>query len=422
MLPGSRNALDALGAWPPADTVAWASGTAGVMIGRAAAGAVVPPRGCRPRVRVVGRGGSVERGRGFLSLNMSPARRTSSSRPAPGPSSTAPHPRGERLQKVLAASGVASRRECESLILAGRVEVDGTPVTQLGARVDPSRQQVRVDGVPLGRPRHVYYLVNKPPGVVSTTHDPARRIRVIDLVPGDARLFTIGRLDRSSEGLIVVTNDGEVTNILTHPRYGVAKTYRAMVLGLPAPEALQKLRSGVHLAEGLARVTQVRVRARHPRGAELEMVLTEGRNREIRRILARIGHKVLHLRRVAVGPLRLGNLGVGDARRLTPVELQQLHACLRRARRQAAELPAPAPRGRARPSGPSGLRRPRGTGRPPQGVSDAVGEPTRRPTASKRKFARPRQGTVLDFDHPPRPARPSPARPGRKPRRKGPRG
>ena len=150
----------------------------------------------------------------------------------------------QRLQKVLAAAGIASRRECEALILDGRVEVDRRTVTELGTRVDPSQQEIRVDGTPLARSHHVYYLVNKPVGVVSTNRDPDRRTRVIDLVPGETRLFTIGRLDRSSEGLIIVTNDGELANLLTHPRYGIPKTYRAAVLGFPTPETLQKLRCG----------------------------------------------------------------------------------------------------------------------------------------------------------------------------------
>jgi 23S rRNA pseudouridine2605 synthase len=144
------------------------------------------------------------------------------------------------LQKVLAAAGIASRRECETLIVDGRVEVDRRTVTELGTRVDPSTQEIRVDGVPLARAHHVYYLVNKPVGVVSTNRDPDRRARVVDLVPGEARLFTIGRLDRSSEGAIIVTNDGELANLLTHPRYSVPKTYRAWVLGFPTPETLRK--------------------------------------------------------------------------------------------------------------------------------------------------------------------------------------
>ena len=137
--------------------------------------------------------------------------------------------------KVLAAAGVASRRECEERILQGRVEVDRQVVTELGFRVDPETQEIRVDGQVLPRPKHVYFLVHKPMGVVSTNRDPARRMRVIDLVPEETRMFTVGRLDRNSEGLILVTNDGELANQLTHPRYGIAKTYRAQVLGFPNP-------------------------------------------------------------------------------------------------------------------------------------------------------------------------------------------
>ncbi len=239
-------------------------------------------------------------------------------------------PRGERLQKVLAAAGVGSRRECEELILAGRVEVDRQVVTVLGTRVDPQRQRIRVDGTTLTRPKRVYFAVNKPPGVVSTNRDPAARIRVVDLVRSDERLFSVGRLDRTSEGLILVTNDGELANRLTHPRYGVDKTYLVRVEGCPSQHELDRLRTGIHLAEGFVRVASVRIRRRQRETAELEIVLNEGRNREVRRILARIGHKVLQLKRIAVGPLRLGDLPVGDCRPLTRDEVQMLERVTRR--------------------------------------------------------------------------------------------
>ncbi len=237
---------------------------------------------------------------------------------------------GERLQKVLAAAGVASRRECETLILEGRVEVDRETVAVLGTRVDPLQQEIRVDGTPLPKPRQVYYLVNKPVGVVSTNRDPEGRTRVVDMVPSETRLFTIGRLDRYSEGLIILTNDGELTNQLTHPRYGIAKTYRAKVVGTPTTETLQKLREGVHLAEGMAKVASLTVRSRHARGSELEIILTEGRNREIRRILAKVGHKVQQLRRTAIGPIRLGKLAPGEYRQLTFDEVRQLRRAVQR--------------------------------------------------------------------------------------------
>src|SRR5262245_10393461 len=152
---------------------------------------------------------------------------------------------GERLQKVLAAAGVGSRRDCEDLIRQGRVEVDRQVVTELGTRVDPSRQEIRVDGESLRRTKRLYFAVNKPVGVVSTNRDPSGRTRVIDLVPTDERVFPVGRLDRSSEGLILVTNDGEFANRITHPRYGVEKTYLVRVAGAPDQRQLARLKKGV---------------------------------------------------------------------------------------------------------------------------------------------------------------------------------
>ncbi len=232
----------------------------------------------------------------------------------------------ERLQKVLAAAGAGSRRQCEELIAAGRVEVDRRTTTKLGTRVDAARQEVRLDGVPLPKAKLVYFAVNKPTGVVSTNRDPSGRPRVIDLVPkGKTRLFAIGRLDLSSEGLILVTNDGELANRLTHPRYGVEKTYRVQVAGRPTREVLGRLRRGVRLAEGLARLERLRVKSHRKDSTILEMVLREGRNREIRRVLARLGHKVFRLVRIAVGPVRLGRLPPGASRPLTREEVKALH-------------------------------------------------------------------------------------------------
>jgi 23S rRNA pseudouridine2605 synthase len=232
---------------------------------------------------------------------------------------------GDRLQKILASAGLGSRRQCEELITAGRVEVNRRVVRELGARADPETQEIRVDGQALPKTRHVYYAVNKPVGVVSTNRDPSGRPRVIDLIPsGHTRLFTIGRLDLSSEGLILVTNDGDLANRLTHPRYGVPKTYRVQVAGRPTPETLRKLQRGVHLAEGVARADRVKVKSHHKESTTLEIVLREGRNREIRRILARLGHKVLHLTRTAVGPVRLEHLPPGRWRQLTHNEIHAL--------------------------------------------------------------------------------------------------
>ena len=239
-----------------------------------------------------------------------------------------------RLQKILAAAGLGSRRQCEELILSGRVEVDRQVVNELGAKADPAEQEVRVDGVSLPKPRLVYFMVNKPTGVLSTNNDPSGRPRVIDLVPYTGRLFTVGRLDMSSEGLILVTNDGELADRLTHPRYGVEKTYQVEVAGSLDRKELEQLRKGVHLAEGFARVVSARVVRQYKHSTQLEIVLAEGRNREIRRILARVGHKVERLRRVAIGPLRLAELPLGQTRPLERDEIRQLK---RAARGESAE-------------------------------------------------------------------------------------
>lgn len=231
-----------------------------------------------------------------------------------------------RLQKVLASAGLGSRRACEVLIDEGRVEVNGRVVLEQGVRVDPDRDTIRVDGETLRPPRRRrYYAVNKPVGVVCTHRDPQGRRRVIDLVPGGDKLFPIGRLDRSSGGLILLTDDGDFANALAHPRYGVEKTYRVRVAGRPAMKELSKLVRGIHLAEGFAKAESVRIKQRYAQSTELEIVLREGRNREIRRMLARLGHKVQQLRRVAIGPLRLGkDLPTGAYRELTADEVRGL--------------------------------------------------------------------------------------------------
>jgi 23S rRNA pseudouridine2605 synthase len=255
-----------------------------------------------------------------------PRRRRRSAKPA----HPTPHAEGaDRLQKVLAAAGVASRRECEQLILDGRVEIDRKPVTELGTRVDPHQQEIRIDGEVLHQAKPVYFAVNKPEGVVCTSRDPAGRPRVVDMLPPEApRAYCVGRLDMSSEGLILVTNDGELANGLTHPRHGVEKIYHVQVDGQLDEEGLKKLRKGVHLAEGFARVKHVRVKSKRKNGTLLEMVLDEGRNREIRRLFARIGHRVQRLTRIAVGPVRLGDLPSGSVRLLTKREVGALRQAI----------------------------------------------------------------------------------------------
>jgi 23S rRNA pseudouridine2605 synthase len=256
-------------------------------------------------------------------------RRRRSARPRPDADTTGGA--GVRLQKAMAAAGVGSRRHCEEMILAGRVEIDRKVVTELGTRVDPRRQEIRLDGVPLAQSRLVYYLLHKPQGIVSTNFDPSGRPRVIDLLPRmRERLFTVGRLDLSSEGMILLTNDGELAQRLAHPRFGVKKTYHVLVAGSPGTEVLARLRQGVHLAEGFAKVESVRVKSGLKQSTMLEIVLAEGRNREIRRILAKLGHKVLRLKRVAIGELRLRDLPPGEFRRLTADEVRSLHSAAKK--------------------------------------------------------------------------------------------
>jgi 23S rRNA pseudouridine2605 synthase len=235
---------------------------------------------------------------------------------------------------VLALAGYGSRRACEQLILDGRVEVDREIAAELGIRVDVDSSEVRVDGERIKIPRQHHYMLNKPPGVVTTKRDPARRPRVIDLIPGGEQLFTVGRLDMHSSGLIIVTNDGDLANRLAHPRYGIAKTYRVVVEGQPTRAALDKMQKGVHLAEGHVRVASVRVKSRQKRSTVLQIVLNEGRNREIRRMLAQVGHKVQSLERTAIGPLRLGDLPVGAHRPLTQQELRSLRAATKQGPRR----------------------------------------------------------------------------------------
>jgi 23S rRNA pseudouridine2605 synthase len=249
----------------------------------------------------------------------------------------------ERLQKVLAAAGVGSRRDCEELIRDGRVEVDRQVVTELGTKVDPLRHEIRVDGEPLRQPKTLYYAVNKPVGIVTTNFDPERRTRVVDLVPTEERVFAVGRLDRSSEGLILVTNDGEFANRITHPRYGVEKTYLARVAGAPGNDELQKLRKGVYLSDGFCRVQSIVPKKRHKGSTDLVIVLNEGRNRELRRILARVGHKVLRLKRIAVGPIKLADMPVGSWRRLMPNEIDALLAVAKEKRRASKPKRGPRP-------------------------------------------------------------------------------
>jgi 23S rRNA pseudouridine2605 synthase len=269
----------------------------------------------------------------------------------------------ERLQKVLANAGVASRRTAEEMIKAGRVTVNGQVVTQLGTKVDPARDMIAVDGniVAVGAGR-IYVLLNKPVGVISSASDRWGRKTVLDLVGLPGRVYPVGRLDLDSEGLILLTNDGEVTNVLTHPRYGQQKTYLALVRGEPSDAVLEQMTRGVELPDGTAKAQDVRriagvpnsapgMTLRKPEGMTwLEITLLEGRKREIRRMLEKLGHPVERLIRIRMGPLTLGRLAPGEWRHLTPAEVRALRALVEKARKPQRLQKEPKPARQARPS------------------------------------------------------------------------
>jgi 23S rRNA pseudouridine2605 synthase len=251
-------------------------------------------------------------------------------------------PGGERLQKVLARIGWGSRRVCEDLIAAGRVTVNGE-VAILGRRVDPECDLVEVDGGPVGvKPGLVHYLVNKPFGVVTTAKDPQGRPTVMDLVPGEPRVFPVGRLDRDTGGLLILTNDGELANRLMHPRHGVDKEYLVEVeQGAVAPGGLRQLREGIELEDGRTAPAKVS----QPEPGVLRITIHEGRNRQVRRMCDAIGHPVKRLIRTRIGPLSDRNLAPGAWRELTLEERNQLIAAVGLAARSSSPADADSPTG-----------------------------------------------------------------------------
>ena len=292
----------------------------------------------------------------------------------------------ERIQKVLANAGVASRRNVEEMIRQGRVAVNGKVRTELPILIDPGRDKVTVDDEPVrlaaeGRdaagPR-LYFLLNKPKGVYSTNVAQGAQTRAIDLLPPDlpGRVYPVGRLDAESKGLLLLTNDGDLTNQLTHPRFGVAKTYRAVVDGYVDPAAVQGLERGIWLADrntGAGFKTgrsHIKVAKRSRERSVLEITIREGRNRQVRRMLASLGHKVRDLTRIKMGPLTLEGVAPGHCRPLTGREIKALREL---AHRKAAAAEA---KGEAEYGGGEGgsreFRRPRGGGAPGGPRSAAV--------------------------------------------------
>lgn len=276
----------------------------------------------------------------------------------------------KRLNQLLASAGFGSRRHCEDLIREGRVLIDGEVVTELGVTLDWKLHKISVDGVPLKPQKLVYYAVHKPKGVVSTNSDPQGRPRVIDLVPPTERVFPVGRLDRNSDGLILLTNDGDLAQQLAHPKFGVTKIYRVTVAGEVKSETMKKMRQGIYIAEGLVQVDGAKILKARSKATDMEIRLREGKNREIRRILAKFGHKVQTLRRIAIGPLKLGDVPAGAYRKLTKTEIDKLRAIAHQAATappETFESPRPNKTSKKSPVKRQGeSARPRGSGsRPP---------------------------------------------------------
>jgi 23S rRNA pseudouridine2605 synthase len=241
-------------------------------------------------------------------------------------------PQSERLQKVMAHAGIASRRRSEDIIQAGRVTVNGEVVTELGTKVNPERDLIAVDGTPIHvDSAHTYIMLYKPAGVISTVDDPRGRATVRELVDVDARVYPAGRLDLDSEGLVLLTDDGELTYRLTHPSYEHQKEYHVLVAGHPTQSALERLRSGIRLEDGVhgsepTAPAEVDVLRQEKDGTWLRVVLHEGRKRQIRRMADTVGHPVKRLIRVRLGTLRLGSLGPGVWRHLSRQEIDELRA------------------------------------------------------------------------------------------------
>jgi len=233
----------------------------------------------------------------------------------------------ERLQKILAQAGIASRRKCEELILAGKVEVNGETVTVLGTKADPEQDIITVQGKPIRNEKKIYIMMNKPKGVITSANDPAGRKIVTDYVKGiKERIYPVGRLDYDTEGLLLLTNDGEFANMLTHPKHHVPKTYLATVEGIPHGSDLDKLRAGIQLEDGMTSPAEVEYRDIDIEKNEAVITITihEGRNRQVRRMFDAISHKVIRLKRVSFGDLQLQNLKRGLFRHLTKDEVEAL--------------------------------------------------------------------------------------------------
>ncbi|MDQ0205860.1 pseudouridine synthase [Alkalicoccobacillus murimartini] len=232
----------------------------------------------------------------------------------------------ERLQKVIAHAGIASRRKAEELILQGRVTVNGKPVTELGVKVQANRDKIEVDGVPIDKEEPVYFLLYKPSGVISSVSDDRDRTVVTDFLHVEQRVFPVGRLDYETSGLILLTNDGDFANLLMHPRHTINKVYVAKIEGIPSKEALKQLERGVMLEDGKTAPAQVKLMTvdKKKNTAIVRLSIHEGRNRQVRRMFEAVGHQVRKLKREEYSFLTLKGMNPGDVRPLKPIEVKHL--------------------------------------------------------------------------------------------------
>jgi pseudouridine synthase len=232
----------------------------------------------------------------------------------------------ERIQKILAKAGIASRREAERMVVEGRVSVNGKTVEALGFKADPSRDHIKVDGKRLSsfEPK-VILLLNKPRGYLSTVRDPQGRPTVMDLLKNvKRRIYPVGRLDFDAEGLLLLTNDGDLAHLFSHPRFSVPKTYLVKVAGVPEEKKLIRLRRGLRLEDGEARAVSCSLIRQREKNSWVRVVVTEGRNHLVKRMFSAIGHTVLKLKRIEYGPIQLGDLPFGQFRYLTPEEIEKI--------------------------------------------------------------------------------------------------
>jgi 23S rRNA pseudouridine2605 synthase len=231
----------------------------------------------------------------------------------------------ERLQKILAQAGIASRRSAEQLIRDGRIRINGQVVVEMGYKADPAHDRITCDGKPITSEQKVYLLLNKPAGYVTTLSDPQGRPVVSDLTADiPLRLFPVGRLDLDTEGALLMTNDGELGNAILHPRYEVKKTYEALVVGSPSRETIKRLQEGIELDGFITRPAAIRILKQNKDQTLVEIIIHEGKKRQVRKMFAAVHHRVLHLKRTAYGKLRLGTLPLGKYRVLTPADLKNI--------------------------------------------------------------------------------------------------